>query len=192
MRPPPAIAGLSPGARRALALGLLLPLPLAGWLLAAPLLAARADAAARQDAALALEARALAIAARAPALAAEREALGAVLARAAGPATAASHALAGAALQRRLRDAAARHGATLRSLETLPEAEDGATLALRAQLATPPEGLTGLLAEIEGGAWGHVQIATLAAAAAAGPLAPGQARPLEVQLVLRALRGLPR
>ncbi|MGG5811777.1 type II secretion system protein GspM [Falsiroseomonas sp. CW058] len=185
---PGPLAALSPAARRALAVGLLLPLPLAAWLAAAPLLAARQDAEARIAAAAALEERAAAIAARAPALAAERAALSAALARAVGPGGESGHALAGAALQRRLREAATRHGATVRSLETLAE-EDAATVALRAQFRLPPPGLTALLAEIEGGGWGFAQVTSLTAGVAGGPVPPGTARPLEVQLVLRALRG---
>ncbi|MBK1662778.1 type II secretion system protein GspM [Paracraurococcus ruber] len=177
---------LSPNARRLLALGLLL-LPLAlGWVLAvAPWLAAREAAADRLQRALALEARSLAVAARAPALAAEVAALRGMLDGAEGI-PGASHALAGAALQRRLRDLAARHGGAVQSLETLPEAAAGAgALALRARLQATHEGLRDLLAALEAGAM-PVQVTALTIIGAAR----GGVQPLlDVQMELRVLRG---
>lgn len=184
---PPPLDRLSPAARRLLAVSLLLPGPLLAWGLAVPWLSARQELQERLGSAVALEARAMRVAARAPVLEAERAALAAELNRAAGPARGASHALAGAELQRRLRDVAARHGATLRSLETLPEEGDG-MVGLRAQLRLAPAALTALLAEIEGGGWGFVEVSALTVAAASGHVPPGEARPLEAQFTLRALR----
>jgi hypothetical protein len=185
---PPLIERLPPAARRALALALLLPPPLLAWaLLGAPWLAEREALAARASGALAVEERALTVAARAPALSAERASLAAVLGGAAGV-PGATHALAGAELQRRLREAAQRAGAALRSLETLPEEPDG-MVALRGQLSAGPAALVALLAEIEGSGWGFAQVTALTVAASAGPVVPGEPRRLEVQIALRVLRG---
>ena len=178
---------LSPGARRLLALALLALPALLGWAaLVAPWLGARDATAARVEQALSLEARALAVAARGPALTAEAAALRAALAGGAEGIPGASHALAGAALQRRLREAAARHGGTAQSIETLPEVRAGdGTVGVRARLQASAEGLRDLLAEIEAGR-APLQVRALALSNAA---TRGGARPLlEVQVELRGLR----
>lgn len=179
---------LPTGARRPLALALLaLPAALAWAALAAPWLAARDTTAARAERALALEARASAVAARGPALGAEAAALRAALADGAEGVPGASHALAGAALQRRLREAAARHGGAAQSIETLPEARTGdGMVGVRAKLQVGARGLRDLLAELETGRMPlQVQALTLANAAVRG----GQPL-LEVQVELRGLRGM--
>ena len=179
------MTALSPAARRAAALALLLVPPALAWLLVvAPWLAARDDLAARIEDALVMEARARAVAAREPAIAAEGEALRRALAGAAELPSAGSHALAGAELQRRVRDAAGRHRGTVQSLETLPEERAGTGMVgIRARLQTGPEGLQALLSELEAGrALIQVQSLTLATAGT------GTRRPLDVQFQLRALR----
>jgi len=175
---------LSPGARRAAALALLLLPPLLLWLLLVdPWLSARAALSDRIGEALAMEARATAVAAREPALAAEGEALRQALAGAADLPTAASHALAGAELQRRLREAAARHRGTVQSLETLPEDRASGMIGIRARLQVGPEGLQAILAELEAGR-SLIQVESLTLAVAG----VGTRRPLDAQLHLRALR----
>jgi hypothetical protein len=85
-----------------------------------------------------------------------------------------------------LREAAARHGGTAQSIETLPEvrASDG-TIGVRARLQASAEGLRDLLAEIEGGR-APLQVRALALSNAA---TRGGAQPmLEVQVELRGLR----
>jgi Type II secretion system (T2SS), protein M subtype b len=178
---------LSPGARRLLALALLaLPASLGWAAIVSPWLGARDATAARVEQALSLEARALSVAGRGPALTAEAAALRAALADGAEAVPGASHALAGAALQRRLREAAARHGGTAQSMETLPEVRAGdGTVGVRARLQASAEGLRDLLAEIEGGRT-PMQVRALALNNAA---ARGGAQPLlEVQVELRGLR----
>ncbi len=179
---------LSPGARRLLALALLaLPAALTWAAVTAPWLDARHAAAARVERALALEARASAVAARGPALRAEAAALRAALADGAEGAPGASHALAGAALQRRVREAVARHGGAAQSIETLPEARTGdGMVGVRARLQLGARGLRDALAELEAGrAPLQVQALAVANAAARG----GQTPLLEVQVELRGLRG---
>lgn len=178
---------LPSGARRLLALALLvLPAALVWAALVAPWLAAKDATAARAERALALEARASAAAARGPALRAEAAALRAALADGAEGVPGASHALAGAALQRHLREAAARHGGAAQSIETLPEAQTGeAVVGVRARLQLGARGLRDLLAELETGRLPlQVQALTVTNAAARG----GQPL-LEVQVELRGLRG---
>jgi hypothetical protein len=181
-------------ARRLAALALLALAPLLAWsLLAAPWSAARDALAARLDDALAAEARAAAVAARGPALAAEAEALRRALSDAAELLPGGSYALAGAELQRRLREAAGRHGGSVSSVETLPEGRAGDGLVgVRARLQTDPAGLRNLLAELETGR-ALLQVQSLAlspAAAAAGRAAGGQPQRqvLDVQVELRGLR----
>jgi hypothetical protein len=178
---------LSPGARRLLALALLaLPASLVWAMLAAPMLGARDATAARVEQALALEARALAVAARGPALGDEAAALRRALAEGAEGISGNTHALAGAALQRRLREAAVRHGGAAQSVETLPEsrASDG-MVGVRARLQVSAEGLRDLLAELEGGRV-PLQVHALALANAA---TRGSRPLLDVQVELRGLRG---
>ncbi|HEY8612272.1 MAG TPA: type II secretion system protein GspM [Roseomonas sp.] len=176
---------LSPTARRAAALALLLVPPILVWLvIVAPWLATRADLSDRIEDALAIEARARAVAAREATLTAEGEALRRALAGAAELSSAGSHALAGAELQRRVRDAAGRHRGSVQSLETLPEERaGGGMVGIRARLQTSPEGLQALLSELEAGrALIQVQSLTLATSGV------GTRRPLDVQFQLRALR----
>ncbi|MBD0271257.1 MAG: hypothetical protein ICV73_04945 [Acetobacteraceae bacterium] len=178
---------LPTAARRPLALALLaLPAALVWVALVAPWLAARDAAAARVERASALDARASAVAARGPALNAEAAALRAALADGMEGVPGATHALAGAALQRRLREAAARHGGTAQSIETLSEARTTeGMVGVRAKLQLGAQGLRDLLAELESGRTPlQVQALTLANAPVRGghPL-------LEVQLELRGLRG---
>jgi hypothetical protein len=180
---------LSRPVRRLAAITLLVAPPLLLMpLLAAPFLAAREEQAARMERALLLEARARATEARAPALAAELEALRRALAGVAEPVVlGATHALAGAELQRRLREAVARHGGSVTSLETLPEGSGGeGTLALRARLQAEPAGLRALLAELETGN-ALLQVPELVLS----PVSASAARrgvSLEVQMELRGLR----
>jgi len=178
---------LSPGARRLLALALLAVLAAALWAaVAAPWLGAREATAARVEQALALEARAAAVAARGPALDAAAAALRAALTGGVEGVPGASHALAGAALQRLLRETAARHGGAAQSIETLPEARSGAGMVgVRARLQVGAKGLRDILAELEAGRVPlQVQALTVANATVRGshPL-------LEVQVELRGLRG---
>jgi hypothetical protein len=173
--------------RRLAALALLAVPPLLAWaLLAAPWLEARKALAARLDRALAVEERAAALAARAPALEQEVAALRRALAGLGEGAAAGSHALAGADLQRRLRETAARHGGSVQSIETLPEGRGGeGTVGVRARLQADPAGLRNLLAELEAGRV-LLQVHSLSLSGAA----PGVTarRPLEVQVELRGLR----
>lgn len=184
--------------RRAVALALLALPPLLAWsLLVAPWSDAREAQAARLESALAVEARALAVAARGPALAAEAEALRGALSGVTellpgnGGGGGASYALAGAELQRRLREAAARHGGNVQSIETLPEGRAGeGMVGVRARLQTDPPGLRALLAEVETGR-ALLQVQSMALAATGGAAAGGSAigrRWLEVQIDLRGLR----
>lgn len=179
---------LSRPVRRLVALALLAMPPLLAWsLLLSPWLEAREALAARTEQALALEERAIALASRRPALEAEVAALRGALSGVAEGLAGGSHALAGAELQRRLREAAARHGGSVQSIETLPEGRAGdGMVGVRARLQAEPEGLRNLLAELETGR-ALLQVQTLALTNAAGR---GTQRALEVQIELRGLRGL--
>ena len=182
--------GFPAAGRRPLALALLaLPAALVWVALVAPWFAARNTAAERIERALELEARASAVAARSPALRAEAAVLRAALNDGAEGVPGASHALAGAALQRRLREAAARHGGAAQSIETLPEARtaDG-TVGVRARLQADARGLRDLLAELESGRL-PLQVQAIAVANAAAAAARGGRPLLEVQVELRVLRG---
>jgi hypothetical protein len=211
-----ALAGLPRPARRLLALALLaLPPLLCWWLLLGPWLEARGALSARLAAAAAAEARAAAVAARRPGLEAELAALRAALAElaeaaaaggaagdaaggAAGGAAAAAagggsrHALAGAELQRRLREAAARYGGAVASLETLPEGRAGEAglVAVRARLQAEAAGLRDLLAELETGR-APLRVEALSVAPAPAGRAGAGRQPLEVQLELHGLLGGP-
>ncbi|MBV1800139.1 type II secretion system protein GspM [Siccirubricoccus sp. G192] len=184
------MTGLSQPVRRLAALGLLaLPLLLAWALLLTPWMEAREALVLRQDRALAVESRALALASRRPALEAEVAGLRESLAGAAEGVPGGSHALAGAGLQRRLREAAARHGGIVQSIETLPEGRAGdGIIGVRARLQTEPGGLRDLLTELETGRM-LLQVASLSLTPAAGRGAA--LRQLEVQIELRGLRGGP-
>jgi Type II secretion system (T2SS), protein M subtype b len=161
---------LSRPVRRLLALALLALPPLLAWsLLLAPWREARQALAERMDRALAVEARAAALASRRPALEAEVAALRGALSGAAEGLAGGSHALAGAELQRRLREAAARHGGSVQSIETLPEGRAGeGMVGVRARLQAEPAGLRDLLAELETGGRALLQVQSLTLAGAGG------------------------
>ncbi|MCR0983644.1 type II secretion system protein GspM [Roseomonas populi] len=177
---------LSKPVRRLVALALLALIPAVAWLfVVVPWLDARAELSARAENAMAVAARSMSVAAREPALLAEaaalRQALSGVTDLSGG-----SYALAGAELQRRLREAAGRHRGTINSIETLPEGRgDGGKgrVGVRARLQTDPEGLQNLLAELETGK-ALLQVQTLTLTTAGN----GPNRPLDVQIELFGTR----
>jgi hypothetical protein len=176
--------------RRLLALLLLAFLPaLAALAVVAPVLSAADGSAARQAQALLLEQRAGAIAARVPALQAEVSGLRAALAGVVALPGGGTHALAGAELQRHLRQAAGRHGGAVLSIETLPEAHTAeGVVAVRARLHASAAGLRDLLGELEAGAGPLLEVQSLTLAPRVAQRGQGM---LDVQLQLQGLRREP-
>ncbi|MBP0444544.1 hypothetical protein J8J14_07090 [Roseomonas sp. SSH11] len=179
------MTNLSLPVRRLLALALLSLPPLLLWsVLIGPWLDQRAALSARMADALMIEARSLALAARKPAIEAEGESLRQALSGVVDPLPGGSYALAGAELQRRLREAAGRQRAPVSSVETLLEGRAGpGMVGVRGRLQTDAEGLQRLLAELEAGrALLQVHSLTLAT------MGSGARRVLDVQVELRAPR----
>jgi hypothetical protein len=171
--------------RRLVALFLLALPPALVWLfVVAPWIEAWSMLSTRMENALAVEARSMSLAARGPAFRAEGDALRQALSGVADLPASGSYALAGAELQRRLREAAGRARGSVNSIETLPEGRAGdGMVGVRARLQTDAEGLQKLLAELETGK-ALLQVHSLSLAT----IGPAARRLLDVQIDLRAPR----
>ncbi|MBO1075010.1 type II secretion system protein GspM [Roseomonas marmotae] len=176
---------LSRPVRRLLALVLLALPPALLWMfLAEPWMDEHARLSERMERALAVEMRALSLAGRELEFRQEGGALRQALSGVADLPASGSYALAGAELQRRLREAAGRARGSLSSIETMPEGRAGdGMVGVRARLQTDAEGLQRLLAELETGK-ALLQVHSLSLAS----VGISRSRLLDVQLDLRGPR----